>query len=222
MRVWLLSPDTGVGERASRVLGDLLETDCDVEEEEAGGGNLNGVNGNSTGTEITLRRSQPGQGRLWRLIFGGETDLLGFIVRNCDISRRDHPDPRQGTVSQGRLLGILPRLCTLNIFTLIATQPRAFSGRDTSILEWAALRMVDKEDILMDLTLVDFFEALVSVMRVAKRGDAGRRDAIVATLVRAAGEQDGKVTDALRALPNRTVEEEEEALRAYIAKILSG
>lgn len=71
----------------------------------------------------------------------------------------------------------------------------------------------------MHLNLVDFFETLARVMRVA--GVSDERDEEVRRLVKAAVREDGQLEASLRSLPDRTVEEEAEDLRAYINKILA-
>lgn len=79
--------------------------------------------------------------------------------------------------------------------------------------------MVSKaDDVLMHLNLIDFFETFVSLMRVA--GLDAEEKSIVRTLVRVAAAEDGQLREALRGLPDRTVEEEAEPLRAYISDIL--
>jgi hypothetical protein len=79
--------------------------------------------------------------------------------------------------------------------------------------------MVDATDILMHLNLVDFFETLISVMRVAETRSR-ETDAQGAELVRSSIREDAELETALRSLANRTVEEEAEGLRAYIDELL--
>jgi hypothetical protein len=80
--------------------------------------------------------------------------------------------------------------------------------------------MVSKsEDILMYLNLIDFFETFVSLMRVSRL--TTEENTVVRNLVRVAAEEDDQLKEALRGLPNRTVEEEAEPLRAYINEILN-
>lgn len=79
--------------------------------------------------------------------------------------------------------------------------------------------MVDKADILMHLSVIDFFETLVSIMRVAGNATP-QKDEITKTIVKAAAENDADIKTALLGLPDRTIEEEAEPLREYIAKLL--
>lgn len=224
VKCWLASTDVGVGERAARVLGDLLETDCEVLDN-----NVNNIDSSTqlNGNEV-IKRRVPGHGRLWRLIILGRSNLT-LVQQLCSFVPSDHDPPRttnQVTISQGRLLRLLPRLCTLNIgamtrsafpdlFTL-PDEPSSQAGQ--GLLQWATFAMVDKSDVLMHLSLVDFFEAFISVMRVSKR--SGEMDAFIQKFVKTALQGDSELETALKTLPDRTVEEEAEPLRSYMAGIL--
>ncbi|OTA06830.1 hypothetical protein A9Z42_0076250 [Trichoderma parareesei] len=236
---WLDSPDVGVGERAAKVLGDLLETDCEIIREpptpEAGNpnGSTHGFEVFPPGAAASRRRMLPGHGRLWRLILL-ERPMLQRITTLCSPETTTTTSPptrprHQTSLSQGRLLRLLTRLATLNIRAISQTSfPELFPLSDAAaqalgrgLLQWAALSMVSRtEDVLMHLNLIDFFETFVSVMRVA--GLDAEEKSIVRTLVRVAAAEDGQLREALRGLPNRTVEEEAEPLRAYISEILGG
>ncbi|KAL7944338.1 hypothetical protein V8C42DRAFT_86448 [Trichoderma barbatum] len=222
---WLESPDVGVGERAAKVLGDLLETDCETIREAGGSqSNINGFNSFNA-----VRRRIPGHGRLWRLILL-QRPVLELITTLCSPETTVPPTrPRhQTSLSQGRLLRLLTRLATLDIRAISQTafpdlfplSAAAIQGAGQGILQWAALSMVSKsEDILMHLNLIDFFETFVSVMRVSHL--TAEENAIVKILVKTAAQDDEQLKEALRGLPNRTVEEEAEPLRAYISEILN-
>ncbi|KOS22936.1 hypothetical protein ESCO_003636 [Escovopsis weberi] len=265
VRTWLDSPDVGVGERAAKVLGDLLETDCALLPPDAGAGAGVGagaapatrdsaalVNGhvNINGIQPVPRRA-PGHARLWRLILL-ERPMLSLITTLCrpdlnaipgassspdgeiDASRSRSPSPspsprspRQASLAQGRLLRLLARLATLDVRAinrtefpdLLAMPEHVVQVAGRGLLQWAAMAMVDRRgDVLMHLTLIDFFETLVSVMRVASR--SAEEDATVRNLVRAAVQDDDQLREALASLPDKTVEEEAEALRGYIMNIM--
>lgn len=225
VRCWLASEDVGVGECAARAIGDLLETDCPTLDH--GIDDASSETG-STSNEIVKRRAV-GHGRLWQLILLSRSNL-SLIQQHCSfVESREQAPPRsarQVTISQGRLLRILPRLCTLNIDALsrpvfpdLFVSPVAdASGLGQGLLQWAALEMVDKSDVLMHLNLVDFFETLLSVMRVSNRSSAV--DTLIGKLVKAALQFDEKLDTALKTLTDRTVEEEAEPLREYIASLL--
>ncbi|KAG6042263.1 hypothetical protein E4U41_000007 [Claviceps citrina] len=217
VKCWIGSEDVGVGERAARVIGDLLETDCEVLDD---------------GIGIPKRRV-PGHGRLWKLMFLSRSNL-SLVQQHCSFGMDDEQDARrtayQVTISQGRLLRLLPRLCTMDLDALsrsvhpdLFALPAAHEARvGRGLLQWAALGMVDKADILMQLNLIDFFEALVSVMRMSKQPGSCTPDTLIAKLVKAAIQSDDRLETALRTLPDRMVEEEAEALRTYITSLLDG
>ncbi|PHH92407.1 hypothetical protein CDD83_7588 [Cordyceps sp. RAO-2017] len=219
VRRWLESPDVGVGERAAKVLGDMLEVDCDVVE-------ANGCSASqATGSELVKRRA-PGHARLWHLILQSRPNL-SLIQYLCTPDEKERRSMRDVTISQGRVLRLLPRLCALNIgplsqtlFADIFLVPAA-TARETGqgLLQWAALAMVDKSDVLMHLNLIDFFETLVSIIRVSD--SSPRKHVTVKNLVKAAVRADQDLESALRTLPDRTVEEEAEALRRYIVDLLA-
>ncbi|POR34719.1 Uncharacterized protein TPAR_05066 [Tolypocladium paradoxum] len=225
VRCWLESPDVGVGERAAKVLGDLLETDCEVVDGQGvnGVGNVNDANG----TEVARRRL-PGHARLWRLVLLSRPGL-SLIQSRCKPEAAADQPPRSMhavTISQGRLLRMLPRLAALNVRAVNQTafpglfplSGAAAQNAGRGLLQWAALGMVDKSDVLMHLSLIDFFETLVSVMRVS--GRSPEQDHTVKSLLQAATPNDAELETAVRTLPDRTVEEEAEALRKYIAEML--
>lgn len=227
---WLDAQDVGVGERAARVLGDLLDTDCDAPIDDAfPASEVNGV----SGSELVKRRV-PGHGRLWAMLFGTER-IFSILPTLCSSTQSSDAEAdteapprteRQVSISQGRLLRMLPRLATLNMqevatranFPDLIPMPQSLARlTGHGLLQWAALAMVDKSDMLMHLSLIDFFETFVSIMRVA----GGETSSIVThALVKAATSNDEQLKEALLSLPDRTVEEEAELLRAYIRKLL--
>ncbi|KAK2002099.1 hypothetical protein LX36DRAFT_746466 [Colletotrichum falcatum] len=222
IRRWLSAPQVEVGEGATRVLGDLLDVDCELPPPLAVP--------SSSGHDLVRRRA-PGHGRMWRRIFH-DRELFGLIL---SLALRGHdPDPsaaaaavgtptlsaHQRSLAQGRVLRILPRLAALNIVE-VATSPFAdlTGGPDTGLLQLAALHMIDKTDTLMHLNLVDFFETLLSVMCVADRSH--RTMAILKDLVRRACEGDDTLTIALLNLHERTVPEESGALQMFVGELLA-
>lgn len=234
---WLDAHDVGVGERAAKVLGDLLDTDCDVvpDADAQGGAHRHaGVNG----TELVKRSRVPGHGRIWDMIFGSE-QLFGIIPGLCrppPLGQEDNGDDdaansrtaRQASIAQGRLLRLLPRLATINMpaithtaFPHLVPLPQSLA-RDTGhgLLQWAALGMVDRSDVLMHLSLIDFFETYVSVIRITDSVSTSSTS-VTQSLVKAATANDAQLKESLMALPDRTVEEEAEALRTYIEQLLN-
>lgn len=225
LTVWLVTPDTGVAEKAGKVLGDLLTTDCPKlapppPEPQTNGTGPSAAAAAAASMSTAARPRNPGTGNLWSLFL----DMSSLIRDVCSDAARP---VRERTLSQGRVLRLLPRLATLDIAALTrAAAAASATGQpvfpEGGLLPWAALEMVDRDDMLMRLNLVDFFEELVSVMRVAGSRSA-ETDADLRTVVRAASRAgDGDdVREALTSLPDRTVEEEAEPLREFVRYLLS-
>lgn len=213
LRRWLSAPQVEVGEKAGRVLGDLLETDCELPPPSA----LPNL-----GTEVARRRA-PGQGRMWRRIFH-DHELFGLVLslaRGWDPEGDAELSEHQLSLAQGRVLRLLPRLASLNIVEVGTSQfPELTASNEVGLLQLAALRMVDRGDTLMHLSLIDFFETLLSVMRVAEQ--THRTMGILRDLVREASKDDEMLRKALRSLPDRTVPEESEQLRTFIRDVMTG
>ncbi|OHE91927.1 hypothetical protein CORC01_12777 [Colletotrichum orchidophilum] len=218
LRRWLSAPQVEVGERASRVLGDLLDIDCELPPPSS----LPTL----TATEIVRRRA-PGQGRMWQRIFH-DKELFGLVL---SLAKGQDPSPtadgesvtlseRQLSLAQGRILRLLPRLASLNIIEVGISQfPELTGSPEVGLLQLAALHMVDKTDTLMHLNLIDFFETLLSVMRVVEHSH--RTMGILKDLVKQATRDDNLLKNALGSLPNRTVPEESESLRTFIRDVLA-
>ncbi|KAK1624447.1 hypothetical protein BDP81DRAFT_329910 [Colletotrichum phormii] len=222
LRRWLSSPHVEVGERAGRVLGDLLDVDCELPPPS--------TLPSSSATELVKRRA-PGQGRMWRRIFH-DKELFGLVLslaKGIDPSPSPTSDQNEGPVTlserqlslvQGRILRILPRLAALNIVEVGVSQfPDLMGSSEVGLLQLAALHMVDKSDTLMHLNLIDFFETLLSVMRVVEHSH--RTMGILKDLVKQATRDDNLLKNALRSLPDRTVPEESESLRNFIRDVLA-
>lgn len=81
--------------------------------------------------------------------------------------------------------------------------------------------MVDRSDLRMQLILVNFFETLVTVARVSTHQPL-IKDEFVKSLVRLAMGKDetGKLKRAMVSLPDRTVKEEADGLRAYLRDVV--
>ncbi|KAK3991055.1 hypothetical protein QBC44DRAFT_324156 [Cladorrhinum sp. PSN332] len=86
------------------------------------------------------------------------------------------------------------------------------------LLQFAALHMIDKQDVLMHLSLVDFFEAFVSLMRLTEY--SAYKVEVTKRLLREALRNDEVLKEALVTLPDRTVEEEAEGLRRWLVEVL--
>jgi len=243
IRRWLAAPQVEVGQRGNKVLGALLDIECELPppppptRPDAG-----------HHTALVLRRA-PGQGKLWNLLFSDPT-MYNLLL---DLIAGRHPDTEgdahQLSLAQGRVLRILPRLASINFravsrSNITAPTPVHFTNGSSSstdmdvdgeirhhqppaspkpgegLLQYAALRMVQKSDTLMHLSLVDFYEALVSLLRVTEYS-ALKLETLRAMLSEAiAGDE--VLREALLTLPDRTVEEEAEDLRRWLQELLPG
>lgn len=164
-------------------------------------------------------------------------------------------DGHQLSLAQGRLLDILPRLAVLDFHAVAASdfaagrpthatnggvdhdddhdepgpdqhqQRSGGGGQHEGLLQFAALRMVDRRDALMHLNLVEFLEGFVSLMRVAP-GRSPYKVETLRALLREATAADNDDGGALRAallgLPDRTVPEEADDLRLWLREVLPG
>ncbi|KAI6707948.1 hypothetical protein PZA11_007066 [Diplocarpon coronariae] len=156
LRTWLSTPDVGVGEKATNVLGDLLDTDCDRRSSA-------GLTTKMNGLQI---RSVPGQGLLWRRIFQDRA-VYDVIFSLC--SSTGQLDARQKSLAQGRLLRLLPRLAALDFKTVTSSQfpdiEKKYGIGQLGILYFATVDMVNKEeDPLMHIISMETFAELLERM----------------------------------------------------------
>ncbi|KAL2128997.1 hypothetical protein VTI74DRAFT_8385 [Chaetomium olivicolor] len=242
VRRWLAAPQVEVGQKGGRVLGDLLDIDCELPPPAPPTRPADAAH-----HELVLRKA-PGHGTLWQLLFADAAMyslLLNLISgRHTDTAN----DPHQLSLAQGRVLRILPRLASINFRAVshsTLTHPTPIhltNGHGNSnglpdgnqppptplspprqgegLLQYAALRMIQKSDVLMHLSLVDFFETLVSLLRVTEHSPLK-----VEVLRRILGEAtagDDVLKEALLTLPDRTVEEEAEDLRSWLGEVMPG
>ena len=196
VRTWLNNPHVGVGETATNVLGDLLEKDCD----------RRSIDAKMNGMSVT-KNDPPGQGLLWRRIFF-DRDVYEIIL---SLSSPDNgsgnstqSEYKQLSLAQGRLLRVLPRLAVLDFHTLshtnfldIERQYGILEG-DFGLLSFAALRMVDKEDMLMRITLIDFFADLLEQLSTTELTNPTL--AYLAKLVKKAVDSDAKLYKTLESI----------------------
>ncbi|KAI1206071.1 uncharacterized protein F4807DRAFT_464081 [Annulohypoxylon truncatum] len=208
---WLSAPQVEVGEKGSKVLGDLLDVDCDTRPPD--GLSVNGM-------EIVVRKPS-GQGLVWRRIFH-DRDIYDLILSLCSSGQLG---AQQQSLAQGRLLRVLPRLAALNFravtWTDFSDLNRRYANTDSNggLLHFAALYMIDKEDKLVHLNLIDFFEAFLSIQRITPFSTY-KMDTLT-KLLRDATAQDDILKASILTLPERTVPEEAEDLSRFIQEILN-
>ncbi|CAJ2512493.1 Uu.00g055080.m01.CDS01 [Anthostomella pinea] len=215
---WLSAPQVEVGEKGSKVLGDLLDVDCDTRPPD-------GVA--VSGVEIAVRRPA-GQGFMWRRVFH-DRDVYCLLLSLCSTGSHQAAEggqtDQQVSLAQGRLLRILPRLAALNFAALTRTDFPELNQRyanfegNGGLLHFAALHMIDEEDPLMHLTLVDFFEALLSIQRVTPFSTY-KMDTLK-KLIRDATTRDSALKTAITSLPERTIPEEADDLRQFIREVMA-
>ncbi|KAL6718646.1 hypothetical protein ACLMJK_002880 [Lecanora helva] len=155
IRLWLCTSDTAVASRAHEVLLVLLQAD---------------VQGILTGQGAAIVE----EGLLWRRIFR-DKDIYGSLFSICSLQtagQEEQPSKRDKTVAQARMLDMI--LC-------IDSEPvRASQIRDVEatygvkqgdgILQFAASQMVDyQDDVLMHMTLIDFYAKYLSMKHAAIR-----------------------------------------------------
>lgn len=167
LRTWLSTPHVEVGEKATKALGDLLDVDCD----------RRSITTKMDGLEITKNRT-PGQGLLWRRIFH-DSEIYELIFELCSSETTGtgvgQLDERQKSLAQARLLRVLPRLCALDFYTVSHTKfptiehEYGLQNDEQGLLWFAATDMVNKEeDMLMHVTVIDFFAEFLETMSVTE------------------------------------------------------
>ncbi|KAI1432893.1 hypothetical protein GGR50DRAFT_688654 [Xylaria sp. CBS 124048] len=217
---WLSAPQVEVGEKGTKVLGDLLDVDSDTRPPQ--GLAMSGV-------EISVRRPL-GQAFMWRRLFH-DRDIYNLLLSLCSSGpHQSEPGgltPRQLSLAQGRLLRILPRLSVLNFQAITVTEfpelhqryakPESGNPSQSGLLSFGALHMIDRSDALMHLSLIDFFETLLSVQRITPFST--HKTSTLRQLYRDATQRDDALKDAILSLPERTVPEEADELRQFIHSI---
>jgi len=149
LRTWLSTPHVEVGEKATQALSDLLAVDCD----------------------------KIGQGLLWKRIFQ-DRETYGLLFSLCSLETtgtdEGELDERQKSLAQGRLLRVLPRLAVLDFHAISHTafpdveERYSLHDGEHGLLFFAGLHMVDKEDMLMHITLIDFYAELLNELSVTE------------------------------------------------------
>jgi hypothetical protein len=165
IRTWLSSPSVEVGEKGTNALAALLEVDCD----KASSARLN-AHMNELAISV---RTTPGQGLLWRRIFH-DRDIYSLLFSLCSHSttgaHEGQLDERQKSLAQARLLRLLPRLAVLDFSTISRSNfldveaEYGIANNEQGLLYFATVNMVDKQDMLMHITLVDFFAEFLDML----------------------------------------------------------
>ncbi|KAK4205020.1 hypothetical protein QBC40DRAFT_271626 [Triangularia verruculosa] len=250
LTTWLSSPKVEVGQKATKVLGDLLDIDCARPVPTPPPRLSSGAQ--PSHYELVIRRTA-GYGKLWDLIFHTKNTYHHLLSLLTGRHPSTANNPSQLSLAQGRVLRILPRLAALDITAIAHSEIPALtpahltnghlssdedSDNETTapppaqtqnsgtnppqegegLLQYAALRMVDKGDMLMHLNLVDFFEAFVSLMRITEWSEP--KEQVIKRMLAEAVPGDEMLKNALDSLPDRTVEEEAAGLRMWMRAIM--
>ncbi|KAF3482452.1 uncharacterized protein GIQ15_05211 [Arthroderma uncinatum] len=151
VELWLSTVDSGVSQAAYDVLWSLLEADHLVS---------NTVNGGSSNT--------PRHGGLmWQRLFQ-DRSVYGLLFTICSlrtVGQAGQINARQKTVAQGRLIEFVVKAGSLN-WDAISTSHFAdieSSFQSDSLLSFVALKMVDTNDLLLHMTLLQFFRQLLEI-----------------------------------------------------------
>lgn len=152
VELWLSTTSTSVAQAALDALWALLEIDLASPLENGAGAQDDEPTG--------------GQGLMWRRIFS-DKDVYGRLFSLCSLSD-DSPGSlpkRERTVAQGRLMGFLVKAGRLRWDLISTSQVPEVEARyrSSSLLQFAAREMVDKADVLMHMTLLNFFHDLLEI-----------------------------------------------------------
>ena len=149
VELWLSTSSTSVAQAALDTLWALLEIDLasTLENEDLGG-------------------RAGGQGLMWRRLFT-DKDVYGKLFSFCSLADNgpEALPKREKTVAQGRLMGLLVRAGKLRWDIISTCQVPAVEAKykSDSLLHFATCQMVDKTDVLMHMTLLNFLCDLLEI-----------------------------------------------------------
>ncbi|KAL4957517.1 hypothetical protein BDW69DRAFT_180582 [Aspergillus filifer] len=149
VELWLSTFSTAVAQSAFDVLWALLEVD-------------------QTSTLENGEHSEDasgGQGLMWRRVFT-DKDVYGRLFSFCSTADNTSGlSNREKTIAQGRLMGFLVKAGQLR-WDFISTShiPEVEAKyKSKSLLHFAACEMVNKSDVLMHMTQLNFFHNLLEI-----------------------------------------------------------
>ncbi|KAK2821797.1 hypothetical protein FQN49_007662, partial [Arthroderma sp. PD_2] len=151
VELWLSTDHSGVSQAAFDVLWSLLEADHLVS---------NTVNGRSS--------NGPRQtGSMWRRLFQDRSiyKLLFSICSLRNVGQEGQINARQKTVAQGRLMEFVVKAGSLNWDAISRSHfpDVEASVQSDSLLSFVAINMVDTDDLLLHMTLLQFFRQLLEI-----------------------------------------------------------
>ncbi|KAJ5262995.1 hypothetical protein N7524_008300 [Penicillium chrysogenum] len=153
VELWLSSSSGEVAQAALDTLWSLLEVDV--------ANHLESGEYEHTGDE-----SHAGQGLLWRRVFT-DKDVYGLLFGLCSL-QSDAPgdlSKRERTLAQGRLMTLLAKAGKLRWDIISTAQVPEIEAKyqSSSLLHFATCHMVQVTDVLMHMTLLNFFRELLEI-----------------------------------------------------------
>jgi hypothetical protein len=153
VELWLSTTSTAVAQAALDALWALLEVDTASPLEQGE-------------YDHTIDDGRAGQGLMWRRVFT-DKDVYGLLFGLCSLSKDAPGDlsKRERTVAQGRLMGFLVKAGHLRWDIISKSQVVDVEAKyqSSSLLDFAASRMVDPGDVLMHMTLLGFYKDLLDI-----------------------------------------------------------
>ncbi|OQD71920.1 hypothetical protein PENPOL_c001G02587 [Penicillium polonicum] len=153
VELWLSTSSGEVAQAALDTLWALLEVDV--------------ANHLETGEyEHTGDESHTGQGLLWRRVFT-DKDVYGLLFGLCSL-QSDAPgglSKRERTIAQGRLMTLLVKAGKLRWDIISTAQVPEIEAKyqSSSLLHYTTCHMVQVSDVLMHMTLLNFFRELLEI-----------------------------------------------------------
>lgn len=153
VELWLSTSSTPVAQAALDALWALLEIDLASPLEKGE-------------YDHSSNDKHAGQGLMWRRVFT-DKDVYGLFFWLCSL-RDDVPSglsKRERTVAQGRLMGFLVKAGRLrwDIISKSHVSDIEAKFQCNSLLHFAACGMVDTSDVLMHMTLLNFYRELLEI-----------------------------------------------------------
>ncbi|KAL4980177.1 DNA-directed RNA polymerase III subunit Rpc31-domain-containing protein [Aspergillus desertorum] len=148
VELWLSASSTAVAQAAFDALWALLEVD------------------HTSTLENGAEDGSGGQGLMWRRVFK-DRDVYGRLFSFCSLTDNTSSglSNREKTVAQGRLMSFLVRAGRLRWDYVSSSHiPEVETKYESkSLLHFAACEMVDKGDVLMHMTQLNFFRDLLEL-----------------------------------------------------------
>jgi hypothetical protein len=155
VELWLSTPSTETAQVAFDVLWSLLEVDFPKRSKDYG-----------TADKAQTTEGD-GQGLMWRRIFDDKSVyvLLFQICNLQDTTYAESVGKRQKTVAQGRLMEFVLKAGSLDWQAVSQSHFRdveSSAGSD-SLLSFVACNMVEEDDVLLQMTLIQFYSDLLRI-----------------------------------------------------------